>query len=163
MESRRQPLKRICPDSENDLPRKKRFNASEEEMENRDPGVLEGTCRDSWSSLLRITEQEIKPDTPAIPSIISRIQMLKDSHERDLSLDFMEAGQSVAEADDGKDDSGQLQPALNEEGAILMECSTEGLNKKNTYKRASPIGPEHSSYSASSAFLRRPPSQCGDS
>ncbi|XP_073461689.1 anillin-like isoform X1 [Aquarana catesbeiana] len=139
MESRRQPLKRICPDSENDLPRKKRFNASEEEMENRDPGVLEGTCRDSWSSLLRITEQEIKPDTPAIPSIISRIQMLKDSHERDLSLDFMEEGQSVAEADDGKDDSGQLQPALNEEGAILMECSTEGLNKKTPTKERLPL------------------------
>ncbi|XP_077310177.1 anillin-like isoform X2 [Lithobates pipiens] len=100
MESRRQPLKRLCSDSENDLPRKKRFNASEEEMENRDPGVLEGTCRDSWSSLLRITEQEIKPDTPAIPSIVSRIQMLKESHEKDLSLDFVEEGQSGD--DDGK-------------------------------------------------------------
>ncbi|XP_040185161.1 anillin-like isoform X2 [Rana temporaria] len=137
MESRRQPLKRLCSDSENDLPRKKRFNASEEEMENRDPGELEGKCRDSWSSLLRITEQEIKPDTPAIPSIISRIQMLKDSHERDLSLDFVEEGQS--EADDRKDDSGQLQPDLDQEGEIQAECSTEGLNKKQLAEGLVPL------------------------
>nr|DBA16664.1 TPA: hypothetical protein GDO54_002215 [Pyxicephalus adspersus] len=90
MECRRQPLKRLCPDTENDLPRKKRYNASEEEMENRDPGVSETIAKGRWSTLLRITEQEIKPDTPAIPSIRSRIQMLESStrgiHPSEFSL-----------------------------------------------------------------------------
>ncbi|XP_072278485.1 anillin-like isoform X2 [Pyxicephalus adspersus] len=106
MECRRQPLKRLCPDTENDLPRKKRYNASEEEMENRDPGVSETIAKGRWSTLLRITEQEIKPDTPAIPSIRSRIQMLESS-TRDISVNSTEEGHAVSWTDDGKDGSGQ--------------------------------------------------------
>ncbi|XP_002931726.3 anillin isoform X2 [Xenopus tropicalis] len=89
METRRQPLKRLCPDSGNESPRKKRFAALEGESENCDPKFsndLECVSRRSWSSLLRVTEQEIKPDTPAIPSIRSRIQMLTDS-SKDVKQD----------------------------------------------------------------------------
>ncbi|XP_041446208.1 anillin-like isoform X4 [Xenopus laevis] len=81
METRRPPLKRLCPDSGNESPRKKRFTTLEDESENCDPKFSEGSefvSRASWSSLLRIAEKEIKPDTPAIPSIRSRIQMLTD-------------------------------------------------------------------------------------
>ncbi|KAM8946028.1 anillin-like [Pelodytes ibericus] len=80
MDNRRQPMKRLCSESGNDSPRKKRFTVLERGEENWDPVLCEQSelsASVNWSSLLRITEHDIKPDTPAIPSIRSRIQTLQ--------------------------------------------------------------------------------------
>ncbi|KAM9290569.1 anillin-like, partial [Gastrophryne carolinensis] len=69
--------------------RKKRFEASDE-VENREPALWAGPGAEAganWSSLLRLTEQEVKPDTPAIPSVRSRIQRLQEITVRGRSLD----------------------------------------------------------------------------
>ncbi|KAM4722984.1 uncharacterized protein WCC33_009181 [Rhinophrynus dorsalis] len=97
METRRQPLKRLCTDSGIESPRKKRFTELDEGTENHEPIVnKESEClsKGSWSSLLRITEQEIKPDTPAIASVRSRIQMLRDVSRKDEeTVDSVKVGE----------------------------------------------------------------------
>ncbi|XP_053304399.1 anillin-like isoform X2 [Spea bombifrons] len=88
MESRRQPLKRLCQDSGIESPRKRRLTEPEGGSENCDPLLLEEAAAPSdtkWSTLLRITEHEIKPDTPAIPSVRSRIQMLREVSRTDAA------------------------------------------------------------------------------
>ncbi|XP_068117173.1 anillin-like isoform X1 [Hyperolius riggenbachi] len=117
MDIKRLPLKRLCSDTENGSPRKKRFNASEEEgeTENRDPVLVRGPevpVRTSWSSLLRMKEQEVKPDTPAIPSIRSRIQMLQAINMKDKTQD-------------GEDDHEDGQDVMLEGGEHLSEHSNQ--------------------------------------
>ncbi|MEE6499636.1 hypothetical protein FKM82_003517 [Ascaphus truei] len=100
MEARRQPLKRLCSDSVNESPRKRRFTSTEEDAENSDPSLCEEpdcSPKLNWSSLLRITEHEIKPDTPAIPSVSSRIQRLREVSCRDLSQDSRRDSDTVGE------------------------------------------------------------------
>ncbi|CAH2323852.1 transmembrane 208 [Pelobates cultripes] len=98
METRRQPLKRLCSNSGNEAPRKKRLTVSEDGTEN----CEDFTCSSSadWSTLLRLTEQEIKPDTPAIPSVRSRIQMLRENSRTEAELDS--GGDSHTYREDGK-------------------------------------------------------------
>ncbi|XP_053558837.1 anillin [Bombina bombina] len=89
METRRQPLKRLCSDSSTESPRKRRFTVIDEEAENCDPLLSSGpeySPKSRWHSLLRVAEQEIKPDTPAIPSVKSRIQRLHEISSKDLLL-----------------------------------------------------------------------------
>ncbi|XP_066438338.1 anillin-like isoform X2 [Eleutherodactylus coqui] len=74
MEVKRQPLKRLCSDSSNESLKKRRLAAAEDGDENRDPGEQEGCS----SAPPRSTEQAVKPDTPAIPSVRSRIQMFQN-------------------------------------------------------------------------------------
>ncbi|XP_063801854.1 anillin-like isoform X2 [Pseudophryne corroboree] len=115
METRRQPVKRMCTESVNKTPRKRRFTPLQDEKENRVPAVLGGpevACSDGWSSLLRITEQEIKPDTPAVPSVKSRIQMLRDISMRDTTPDAGEDLQGVPPTENGKNNCVLADPAL---------------------------------------------------
>ncbi|XP_075704392.1 anillin-like isoform X2 [Rhinoderma darwinii] len=95
----RPPLKRLCSDSGNESPRKRRLTAAEDGDENRDPGVCEEFSRGSWGSLLRVTEREVKPDTPAIPSVRSRIQMLQETSRRDGAPDIREESLSWMESE----------------------------------------------------------------
>ncbi|XP_063293406.1 anillin-like isoform X2 [Pelobates fuscus] len=99
METRRQPLKRLCSNSGIESPRKKRLTVSEDGTEN----CEDFTCSSSadWSTLLRLTEQEIKPDTPAIPSVRSRIQMLRENSRTEAELDS--GGDSHTYREDGKE------------------------------------------------------------
>ncbi|CAN2389321.1 Anillin, partial [Pristimantis euphronides] len=91
MEMKRQPLKRLCSDVGNESPRKKRLTGAEDGAENRDPGAQKETSKGGWASLLRLTEQGVKPDTPVIPSVRSRIQMLQEMSRRaDSAQDIRE-------------------------------------------------------------------------
>lgn len=113
---KRQPLKRLCPESSNESPRKRRLTAAEDGTENRDPGAQE-SCKGDWASLLRHTEREVKPDTPAIPSIRSRIQMLQEMSRRDGTQDVGDDSLSFTESE--KDISGLAGAAPEEEAENL--------------------------------------------
>ncbi|XP_075045564.1 anillin-like isoform X2 [Mixophyes fleayi] len=139
MEVKRHPLKRLCPDSVNESPRKRRFTVSEDEKENRDPTLLAGSevsSRGSWSSLLRIAEQEIKPDTPAIPSVRSRIQMLRDISMRDTALDAGEDSDGVSWTENRQNTSLLADPVL--EAETVTDWDLNSGDKLVTEERLTP-------------------------
>ncbi|XP_056381289.1 anillin-like isoform X2 [Hyla sarda] len=119
MEVKRQPLKRLCPESRNESPRKRRLTAPEDEAENRDPGALEESSKRGRTSLLRLTEREVKPDTPAILSVRSRIQMLQEMGRRDDAQPVREDSLSWTECE--KDISG-LGGTAREDAETLEGC-----------------------------------------
>ncbi|XP_069822556.1 anillin-like isoform X2 [Dendropsophus ebraccatus] len=129
MEVKRQPLKRLCPDVSNESPRKRRLTAVEDGAENTDPESLEGSSKRGWSSLLRLTEREVKPDTPAIPSVRSRIQMLQEMSRRDSTQDVRDDSWTESE----KDISG-LEGAAREEEGNLSGCQETGIGEKSGCK-----------------------------
>ncbi|XP_071972999.1 anillin-like isoform X2 [Engystomops pustulosus] len=130
MEMRRQPLKRLCPESCNESPRKRRLTTAEDGNENREPGAPEESPKAGWSSLLRITEREVKPDTPAIMSVRSRIQMLQEMSKRadGPQTDTMSGMESE------KDTSGLTDTAPDEEAESLSGHGDMGGTEKSGYK-----------------------------
>ncbi|KAM4605814.1 anillin-like isoform 2-T2 [Discoglossus pictus] len=115
METRRQPLKRLCSESSNESPRKRRFTLTEEEAENCAPVLQpEYSPKSRWSTLLRIAEQEIKPDTPAIPSIKSRIQRLREFSSKD----------GIADSEGDSDNVGDK--SWTEDSSLLAESGIRG-------------------------------------
>ncbi|KAG8437246.1 hypothetical protein GDO86_008085 [Hymenochirus boettgeri] len=123
METRRQPLKRLCSYSGNESPRKKRFTAPKE-SENCNPtltGEYECVSRKSCTSLLRKAELEIKPDTPAILSVRSRIQMLKDTKKdaKQDSVDQCDGQKEKPWTENRQDSSAFLEPGImKEDGGV---------------------------------------------
>ncbi|XP_059848517.1 anillin-like isoform X1 [Hypanus sabinus] len=89
----RSPLKRLRQspaDNENDPLKKQKFQSLDEEIENINP----------LGSKFRVCEQEIKPDTPIVPSVKSRLQRLAEqkkelcSHDTKNGLVSLEATSS---------------------------------------------------------------------
>ncbi|XP_072925719.1 anillin-like isoform X3 [Hemitrygon akajei] len=80
----RSPLKRLRQspaDNENDPLKKQKFQSLDEEIENINP----------LGSKFRVCEQEIKPDTPIVPSVKSRLQRLAEQKKELCSHDFSNA------------------------------------------------------------------------
>ncbi|XP_075139514.1 anillin-like [Leptodactylus fuscus] len=133
MEMKRQPLKRLCPESSNESPRKRRLTAVEDGAENRDPGVHEESSKAGWASLLRLTEREVKPDTPAILSVRSRIQMLQDKSKRvDGAQDVREDSLSGLEGE--KEILELTETASEGETESRAECKEMGVTEKHGCK-----------------------------
>lgn len=149
---KRQPLKRLCPESSNESPRKRRLTTAEDETENRDPGAQEESSKGGWASLLRLTEREVKPDTPAIPSVRSRIQMLQEMSKRDGTQDDGEDSMSWTESE--KDISGLAGAAPEEELENLAGCRSVGAVEKAGCKR---VKEEHPLPVAHSTLCTRRP------
>ncbi|XP_062922723.1 anillin-like isoform X3 [Mobula hypostoma] len=87
----RSPLKRLRQPpadnegNENDSLKKQKFRSLDEEMENINPL---GSCT---LSKFRVCEQEIKPDTPIVPSVKSRLQRLAEQKKELCSHDLSNA------------------------------------------------------------------------
>ncbi|XP_029464620.1 anillin-like isoform X2 [Rhinatrema bivittatum] len=90
--SDRQPLKSLCANSINS-PKKRKY--TEVEDKSLDPLQL-AKIQDSpdlcWVSLLRLEEQGIKPDTPVIPSVKSRIRKLTEQDGQNINRDASTGG-----------------------------------------------------------------------
>ncbi|XP_073515981.1 anillin-like isoform X2 [Phyllobates terribilis] len=115
MEMKRAPLKRLYSSTES--PRKMHLVTAKVGAENRDPGAQEASCTGVWTSLLRLTEQEVKPDTPSIPSVRSRILMLQGTGRRDGTQGVRE--ESLSCTDGEKSVSGMLNPEPEEAAETL--------------------------------------------
>ncbi|XP_044126087.1 anillin-like isoform X1 [Bufo gargarizans] len=129
MEMKRQPLKRLCSDFTNESPRKRRYTAAEDGAENRVPGAQEEPSNGTWPSLLRCTEREVKPDTPAIASVRSRIQRFQERRRRadgahDMKVDSLPWTESEVVV------SGLMDAVSEEEVEQLAGCRDEGTVEK---------------------------------
>ncbi|XP_073420337.1 anillin-like isoform X2 [Dendrobates tinctorius] len=110
MEMKRSPLKLLYSGSEPS--RRTRLATVKVGAENRDPDAREASSNAGWTSLLRLTEQAVKPDTPSIPSVRSRIQMLQGTSRTDGAQSVREESLSCIEGQ--KSVSGMLDPAPEE-------------------------------------------------
>ncbi|XP_069595745.1 anillin-like isoform X2 [Ranitomeya imitator] len=116
MEMKRAPLKLLY--SGNESPRRTRLATVKVEAENVDP---EASSNGGRTSLLRLTELEVKPDTPIIPSVRSRIQMMEGTSRTDGAQGVREESLSYIEGE--KSVSGMLDPAAEEAAEPLAGLS----------------------------------------
>ncbi|CAJ0960854.1 unnamed protein product [Ranitomeya imitator] len=105
-------------DSGNESPRRTRLATVKVEAENVDP---EASSNGGRTSLLRLTELEVKPDTPIIPSVRSRIQMMEGTSRTDGAQGVREESLSYIEGE--KSVSGMLDPAAEEAAEPLAGLS----------------------------------------
>ncbi|XP_077145143.1 anillin-like isoform X2 [Ranitomeya variabilis] len=116
MEMKSAPLKLMYSGSES--PSRTRLPTGKVGAENVDP---EASSNGGQTSLLRLTEPEVKPDTPSIPSVRSRIQMLQGLSRTDGAQDVREESLSCIEGE--KTVSGMLNRAPEEAAEPLAGLS----------------------------------------